>query len=101
MKPNEWKWVSIVEKITTNGDNNYVLYIFDSIQEDQTAYISGMKIEVFDDVVQPTVKQYYQSKAIGAVEKPKAAVTRSGYYSSKQAVEKANYVQVQKSAVIP
>ena len=31
MRPNQWKWVSIVEKITTNGDRNHVLFIFDSI----------------------------------------------------------------------
>jgi hypothetical protein len=31
MVPNKWKWVSVVEKITTDGDRNYVLYIFNSI----------------------------------------------------------------------
>ena len=51
MRSNEWKWVSVVEKITTNGDGNHVLFIFDSIQEDQEVYLSGMKLEIYDDVV--------------------------------------------------
>ena len=31
MKPNEWKWVSVVDKIVKDGDSNQVMFIVDSV----------------------------------------------------------------------
>ena len=49
MKPNQWKWVSVVQKITTGGDRRY-LYTFSSIEEPVEIFISGMKLEIFDNL---------------------------------------------------
>jgi hypothetical protein len=48
-----------------------------------------MKLEVFDDKVNPLVRSYSQSKQIGAIETSTNKASRSGYYSSKQAIEKS------------
>jgi hypothetical protein len=48
MKPNQWKWVSIVQKIRTGGDSRY-LYTFSSIEEPFEIIITGMKLEIFDN----------------------------------------------------
>ena len=83
MKPNEWKWVSVVGKVVKNGDGNHVLYIFDSIPESVEVFLSGMKLEIFDDVPTPVVNKYYQSKKLGAIETSGVAkASRSSYYSS-------------------
>jgi hypothetical protein len=33
MKPNEYKWVSVMGKVVENADSNHVLFIIDSIPE--------------------------------------------------------------------
>lgn len=64
MKPNEWKWVSVVAPIKKYRDGKRaevasVKFLFESLPDGQTVYLSGMKLEVFDDVVQPMVNKYY------------------------------------------
>lgn len=67
MKPNEWKWISIVEKIIPNGDFNHVFYIIDSVPEVFTIYLSGIHLAVFEKEPKPEVSTYSQSKEFGAI----------------------------------
>lgn len=67
MKPNEWKWISIVEKIIPNGDFNHVFYIIDSVPEVFTIYLSGIHLAVFEKEPKPEVSTYSGNKEFGAI----------------------------------
>lgn len=56
----------------------------------QKAYMSGMKLEIFDDKPPVLVNKYAQSKTIGAAYKPQGVVSRSNYYTSKKTTEAIN-----------
>lgn len=94
MVPNEWKWVSIIHPIKKNKALNPVELLaewkFEKMADLQTVYMSGMKLEIFDDKPQELFNRYAQSKKIGEAPNPKGTVSRSSYYTPKRVSEALN-----------
>ena len=45
----KWKYISVVGPVKPNGDNGFVLFIFDSMVETDTVRIAAPEMEIFDE----------------------------------------------------
>ena len=89
MKPNEYKWVSVVAPLNAKGAI-YALYHFSELPGAHTIYLSGMRLEIFTGEPKPSINKYSQSKEVNSIESKGTKTSRSAYYRPRSAKASTN-----------